>query len=253
MSGAVPPPAARPLGRAAGVPRPVCPRCGRCGREDPALAPQRAPLRAGVAHWPTGRAVGVRHPRAVGADVCVRGPNLATMDMVAPVSSTPRYSRTPRRIRTKNNRSVGPPERPCKNSAGQVTSNPFFWSLRAMRMKRQHFRSLDWSPSSLARLVPCSCLPCVWEWVVGPVLGCSPEGPGFPPGVGFRFPPDGFAFLSLSGLRSPPPRRALPLPLWPLPFPLDLSWRLSLLEVPFQPPLPLAFSVLSFSDRRCLW
>ena len=42
VSGAVPPPAARPLGRAAGVPRPMCPGCGRCGRGDPAPAPQRA-------------------------------------------------------------------------------------------------------------------------------------------------------------------------------------------------------------------
>ena len=49
VSGAVPPQAARPLGRAAGVLRPVCPGCGRCGRGDPARAPQRAPLRAGVA------------------------------------------------------------------------------------------------------------------------------------------------------------------------------------------------------------
>ena len=49
MSGAVPPPAARPLGRAAGVPRPVCPGCGQCGRGDPAPAPQCAHLRAGVA------------------------------------------------------------------------------------------------------------------------------------------------------------------------------------------------------------
>ena len=49
MSGAPPPPAARPLERAAGVPLPVCPGCGRCGRVDPAPAPQRAPLRAGVA------------------------------------------------------------------------------------------------------------------------------------------------------------------------------------------------------------
>ena len=49
VSGAVPPPAARPLGRAASVPQPVCPRCGRCGRGDHAPAPQRAPLRAGVA------------------------------------------------------------------------------------------------------------------------------------------------------------------------------------------------------------
>ena len=49
VSGAVPPPAACPLERAARVPGPVCPECGRCGRGDPAPAPQRAPLRAGVA------------------------------------------------------------------------------------------------------------------------------------------------------------------------------------------------------------
>ena len=49
VSGAVPPPAARPLRQAAGPLRPVCPGCGRCGRGDPAPAPQRAPLRAGVA------------------------------------------------------------------------------------------------------------------------------------------------------------------------------------------------------------
>ena len=49
VSGAVPPPAAGPLGQAAGVPRPVCAGCVPCGRWDPAPAPQRAPLRAGVA------------------------------------------------------------------------------------------------------------------------------------------------------------------------------------------------------------
>ena len=49
VSGAVPPPAARPPERAARVLRPVCPGCGRCGRVDPAPAPKRAPLRAGVA------------------------------------------------------------------------------------------------------------------------------------------------------------------------------------------------------------
>ena len=49
VSGAVPAPAALPLGRAAGVPRPVCPGCCWYGRGDPAPAPQRAPLRAGVA------------------------------------------------------------------------------------------------------------------------------------------------------------------------------------------------------------
>ena len=48
-SGAVPPPAVRPLEPAVRVPRPGCPGCGRCGRGDPALAPQRAPMRAGVA------------------------------------------------------------------------------------------------------------------------------------------------------------------------------------------------------------
>ena len=42
VSGAVPPPVARPLGQAAGVPRPLCSGCGRCGRGDPAPAPQRA-------------------------------------------------------------------------------------------------------------------------------------------------------------------------------------------------------------------
>ena len=69
VSDAVPPPAARPLGRVAGVPRPVCPVCGRCGRGDPAPAPQRGPcgpallavnvaegrLRGGAFHWCEGR------------------------------------------------------------------------------------------------------------------------------------------------------------------------------------------------------
>ena len=55
VSGAVPPPAARPLERAARVPRPVCPGCRRCGCGDPAPAPQRAPLQAGVARCGGGR------------------------------------------------------------------------------------------------------------------------------------------------------------------------------------------------------
>ena len=49
VSGAVPPPVAPPVGQATGVPRPVCPGCGPCWRGDPAPAPQRAPLQAGVA------------------------------------------------------------------------------------------------------------------------------------------------------------------------------------------------------------
>ena len=71
MSGAVPPPAARPLERAARVPRPVCPGCGRCGGGDPARAPQRAPLRAGVARCGGGgRASSERVPSAVVRGVC---------------------------------------------------------------------------------------------------------------------------------------------------------------------------------------
>ena len=66
VSGAVPSPAARPLGRAAGVPRPVCPGCGLCGRGDPAPAPQRAPLRAGVARCGSG---GRASPRGVPSTV----------------------------------------------------------------------------------------------------------------------------------------------------------------------------------------
>ena len=54
VSGAVPPPAARPPERAARVPRLVCPGCRRCGRGDPAPAPQRAPLRVGVARCGVG-------------------------------------------------------------------------------------------------------------------------------------------------------------------------------------------------------
>ena len=66
MSGAVPPPAARPLERAARVARPVCPGCGRCGRGDPAPAPQRAPLRAGVVRCGGGgRASPVGVPSAI--------------------------------------------------------------------------------------------------------------------------------------------------------------------------------------------
>ena len=46
VSGAVPPPAVRPVGWAAGAPRPVCPGCGWCGCGDPAPARKRVPLQA---------------------------------------------------------------------------------------------------------------------------------------------------------------------------------------------------------------
>ena len=178
---------------------------------------------------------------------------LAPIDIVAPVSSTPRYSRPLRGIRTQNTRSVGLPECPCQNSAGQVTSNPFFCSFRAMRMKRERLREFYWSPFSLARLVPCSCWAWVWERVVGPVFDCPPEGSEFPPALVLGFPLDQFPFLSLSGLRSEPPRPPMPLPLGPLPLPLDVPLPLSLSALPLPLPLPLPFLVLSFAERRCLW
>ena len=55
VSGAVPPPAARPLGRAARVLRPVDPGRGWSGCGDPAPVPQRALLRAGIARCGAGQ------------------------------------------------------------------------------------------------------------------------------------------------------------------------------------------------------
>ena len=69
VSGAVPPLVARPLERAARVLRPVCPGCGRCGRGNAAPAPQRAPLRAGVARCGAG---GTASPGGVPSTI-VRG------------------------------------------------------------------------------------------------------------------------------------------------------------------------------------
>ena len=80
MSGAVPPRAARPLEQAARVPRPVCPGCGRCGRVDPAPAPQRAPLRAGVARCGGGGRVS---PGGVPSTV-VRGAWCQTLSLPRP-------------------------------------------------------------------------------------------------------------------------------------------------------------------------
>ena len=80
VSGAVPPPTARPLERAARVPRPVCPGCGRCGRVDPAPAPQRAPLRAGVARCGGG---GRASPGGVSSTV-VRGARRQALSLPRP-------------------------------------------------------------------------------------------------------------------------------------------------------------------------
>ena len=133
---------------------------------------------------------------------------LATIDMVAPVSNTPRYSRPPSQIRTQNTRSWAPPERPRQNSAGQVTSNPLFRNLRAILMKRLRFLALPSSPPSCSRLAPCSRWACVCERVVAP--DCRPEGSEFPPGLGLGLPPFLSVFLlSLSSWRLAPESAAL--------------------------------------------
>ena len=129
---------------------------------------------------------------------------LATIDMVAPVSNTPRYSSPPSRIRTQNSRSGVPPERPRQNSAGQVTSNPLVRSLRAILMKRLLFLALPSSPPLCPRSALCSFWACVCERVVGP--DCPPEGLEFPAGLGLGLPPFLSVFLlSLSGWPLAPP------------------------------------------------
>ena len=98
MSGAVPPPVARPLGRAAGVPRPVCPGCGWWCVETLPLphgvrpcrhllkgvavggAFRRCEGRLGLgASLPSGRAVGLCHPRALGTGVRAWGPGIVPL------------------------------------------------------------------------------------------------------------------------------------------------------------------------------
>ena len=149
---------------------------------------------------------------------------LATIDMVAPVSNTPRYSRPPSRIRIQNTRSWAPPERPCQNSAGQVTSSLLFRSLQAIHMKQLLFLALPSSPPSCSCLAPCSFWACVCERVVGPDY--PPEGSEFPPGLGLGLPPFLSVFLlSLSGWR------ASSSSILTLVLPLSVSFRLALAGV----------------------
>ena len=102
---------------------------------------------------------------------------LATIDMVALVSSTSKYSRPPSRIRTHNTRSRAPPERPRRNSAGQVTSNPLFRNFAGHHHEKAFFLGVAVITTFMLTL--------------GPLLGLSLRacgrtrlpsiGPGVPP------------------------------------------------------------------------
>ena len=179
---------------------------------------------------------------------------LATIDMMAPVSSTPRYSRPPSRIRTQNTRSRAPRECPRQNSAGRVTSNPLFCNLRDIPMKRLLFLALPSSPPSCSHLAPCSPWACVCERVVGP--DCLPEGSEFPPGLGLGLPPFlSWFLLSLSGWRLEPPPHPpcfLSCP-FSRPFAIPLPESLPLPLPPLLPELLPGSSPFSFADTRCLW
>ena len=91
---------------------------------------------------------------------------LATIDMVAPVSNTPRYSRPPSRIRTQNTTSWVPPERPRQNSAGQVTLNPLFRSLRAILMKRLLLKPVRTPVAIFGSLGVCIYVPASRHWLI---------------------------------------------------------------------------------------
>ena len=107
MSGAVPSPAARPPERAARVLRPVCSGCGRCGRVDPQPAPQRAPLRAGVARCGGG---GRASPGGVPSTV-VRGAWCQALSLIRPLvlrSVQPGLGSATRVSRARSMRACGP-------------------------------------------------------------------------------------------------------------------------------------------------
>ena len=94
VSGAVPPPAIHPLERAARVPRPGCPGCGRRGRGDPAPVPQRAPLRAGVAR----RAGGGRASPGGVLSTVVRGARCQSLSLPLAARPLERAARVPRPV-----------------------------------------------------------------------------------------------------------------------------------------------------------
>ena len=125
VSGAVPSPAARPPERAARVPRPVCPGCGRCGHVDPAPAPQRAPLRAGVARCGGG---GRASPGGVPSTV-VRGAWCQALSLPRPRSSfvACRQGSATRVSRARSMRACGPSTGPTACALAGRHCSPWEW------------------------------------------------------------------------------------------------------------------------------
>ena len=156
MSGAVPPPAARPLGRAAWVPRPVCPGCGRCGRGDPAPAPQRALVRAGVARCGAGgRASSGGVPSAVVGGV---------WGQALPLHRLPALPAG----------CQGPLPMCCARGRAAVGALHWHCGSRALRGAARH----GGGGGRLGSGAPASQLPALWAGCRGPLATCCGRGLG---------------------------------------------------------------------------
>ena len=123
-SGAVPPPVARPLERAARVPRPVCPGCGQCGRVDPAPAPQRAPMRAGVARCGGG---GRAFPGGVSSTVVRVFGVRRCPSPGRPSSGAGSQGSAPRVSRVRSVRAWGPSTGPAARALAGRRCSPWGW------------------------------------------------------------------------------------------------------------------------------
>ena len=179
MSFAVPPPTARPLERAARVPRPVCPGCGRCVRGDPAPAPQRGPLRAGVARCGGG---GRTSPGGSPSTI-VRGAWCQALSLPQPSipwSGQPGF-RVPgvpgavgAGVGTQHRSHSVRPCRPALLAVGVVEGRPRGWVLSTVvRGARCQALSLPWPPV-------------LWSGQPGFRVPCVPGAVGAGPGTQHR-------------------------------------------------------------------
>ena len=169
-SGAVPPAAARSLGRAARVPRPVCPTCGWRGRGDPAPVPPRVPLWPGVAR-------------------CGVGGRASPGGYLSPLSGASEVRRSPCRGCPLGCR--GPLPTCCGRGCEYVGAQhcPLglhaLWGLRAAGALRS--RARECRPATVMRGVWCQALslsrpPVLWGEQPGPRDPCVPDAVGV--GVG---------------------------------------------------------------------